>query len=73
MLACALCGYGVSFLSIAPRQTIQSKWQMLKITLLASVFCFTVVMGNISLRFIPVSFNQVRLVCPGLETRSGGQ
>jgi len=59
MLACALLGYGVSFLNLTPRQTIQSKWQLLKVTLLAFVFCITVVLGNISLRFIPVSFNQV--------------
>ena len=69
MVACALCGYGMSFLSIAPRQSIQSKMQLLKIALLASVLCFTVVMGNISLRFIPVSFNQVCLLCTVMSSK----
>eukprot|EP00270_Netrium_digitus_P001808 TRINITY_DN1200_c0_g1_i3.p1 TRINITY_DN1200_c0_g1~~TRINITY_DN1200_c0_g1_i3.p1 ORF type:complete len:235 (+),score=57.46 TRINITY_DN1200_c0_g1_i3:117-821(+) len=32
--------------------------QFLKITALSAVFCFSVVSGNISLRYLPVSFNQ---------------
>ena len=61
MLACASMGYVVFLLNVVPRQYIQSRWQLLKITILASVFCTSVVLGNVSLRFIPVSFNQVPL------------
>ena len=61
MLACASMGYVVFLLNIVPRQYIQSRWQLLKITILASAFCTSVVLGNVSLRFIPVSFNQVPL------------
>jgi hypothetical protein len=59
MLACAIWGYLVSFLNITPRQYIQSRRQLLKVTVLALVFSVTIVLGNVSLRFIPVSFNQV--------------
>ena len=40
------------------RQQIKSRKHMLKIAVLALVFVISVVGGNISLRFIPVSFNQ---------------
>ena len=39
-------------------QTVQSKNQFLKICGLSVVFCFSVVCGNVSLKYIPVSFNQ---------------
>ncbi|CAI5928905.1 unnamed protein product [Closterium sp. NIES-64] len=41
-------------------QFISSPRQMLKIAMLSAIFfCFSVVCGNMSLRYIPVSFNQV--------------
>jgi drug/metabolite transporter (DMT)-like permease len=40
------------------RQQIKSRKHMLKIAVLAIVFVISVVGGNISLKFIPVSFNQ---------------
>ena len=43
----------VSFL-----QPIRSRMQFLKISALSVIFCFSVVSGNISLQFLPVSFNQ---------------
>ena len=59
MAACAVMGYAVALLKLVPRQYIQSRMQLLKVIVLASVFCLSVVLGNVSLRFIPVSFNQV--------------
>ena len=59
MVACASWGHIASALHLVPQQRVHSRWQLVKIAVLASVFCLTVVMGNISLRYIPVSFNQV--------------
>jgi drug/metabolite transporter (DMT)-like permease len=39
-------------------QAIRSRTQFVKITALSVIFCTSVVSGNISLRFLPVSFNQ---------------
>ncbi|PPD73022.1 hypothetical protein GOBAR_DD30076 [Gossypium barbadense] len=43
---------------MVPMQTIRSRVQFLKISALSLVFCVSVVFGNISLRYLPVSFNQ---------------
>lgn len=40
------------------KQEIKSTPQFLKIASLSVIFCFSVVSGNISLRFLPVSFTQ---------------
>ncbi|XP_044507001.1 UDP-URONIC ACID TRANSPORTER 1-like isoform X2 [Mangifera indica] len=59
MSACAILSYfSIAFLKIVPLQPIKSKSQFLKIATLSTVFCGSVVGGNISLRFLPVSFNQ---------------
>ncbi|KAI4354630.1 hypothetical protein L6164_003479 [Bauhinia variegata] len=59
MAACSLFSYiGISVIEIVPFQKVQSRNQFLKICGLSVVFCFSVVCGNISLRYIPVSFNQ---------------
>ncbi|KAI4382795.1 hypothetical protein MLD38_008710 [Melastoma candidum] len=39
-------------------QTIRSRVQFFKISALSLIFCVSVVLGNVSLRFLPVSFNQ---------------
>ncbi|CAM8974472.1 unnamed protein product [Rhodiola kirilowii] len=39
-------------------QTIRSRVQFMKIAALSLVFCASVVSANISLRYLPVSFNQ---------------
>lgn len=39
---------------------VKSPEQFRKIAALAVVFCLSVVLGNVALRFIPVSFSQVR-------------
>ncbi|XWS61877.1 hypothetical protein CRYUN_Cryun07bG0162100 [Craigia yunnanensis] len=48
----------INFLEIVPRQHILSRKQFFKIFALSVIFCFSVVCGNTSLRYIPVSFNQ---------------
>lgn len=61
MLACVVLSTAFSTTNAVPRQSIQSSKQLIKISVLAVVFAMSVVLGNISLRFIPVSFSQVLL------------
>lgn len=59
MTACSLLSYiAIAWLKMVPMQTIRSRTQFIKITALSFVFCGSVVSGNISLRYLPVSFNQ---------------
>jgi drug/metabolite transporter (DMT)-like permease len=59
MLSCATYSYAaINLLQIVPFQQIHSKKQFLKIFALSAIFCFSVVCGNTSLRYLPVSFNQ---------------
>jgi drug/metabolite transporter (DMT)-like permease len=48
----------MKFLEIVPLQHILSRKQFMKIFALSAIFCFSVVCGNTSLRYLPVSFNQ---------------
>jgi hypothetical protein len=56
--AALLCGGAVRVLRLVPREPLHSARQARKIAALSAVFCASVVAGNVSLRFIPVSFNQ---------------
>ncbi|KAF5750244.1 sugar phosphate/phosphate translocator [Tripterygium wilfordii] len=59
MTACAVLSYiSIVFMKVVPLQSVKSRSQFLKIATLSIVFCGSVVGGNISLRFLPVSFNQ---------------
>ncbi|KAJ0678384.1 putative sugar phosphate transporter domain-containing protein [Helianthus annuus] len=59
MTACALFSYiAIAWLKVVPMQTIRSPVQFVKICGLSFIFCGSVVSGNISLRYLPVSFNQ---------------
>lgn len=59
MLSCASYSYAsINFLELVPLQHIHSKKQFFKIFALSVIFCFSVVCGNTSLRYLPVSFNQ---------------
>lgn len=58
MLACSFMSYCVAASRLVTLQPVTSRRQFYKISLLALVFCLTVVLGNVSLRYIPVSFNQ---------------
>ncbi|XP_061336649.1 probable sugar phosphate/phosphate translocator At3g11320 [Gastrolobium bilobum] len=59
MMMCSIFSYvAISLMDIVPLQSVQSKKQFGKICGLSFVFCFSVVCGNMSLKYIPVSFNQ---------------
>lgn len=59
MISGAIYSYiAIIFLEIVPVQQILSRKQFLKIFALSAIFCFSVVCGNTSLRYLPVSFNQ---------------
>lgn len=59
MCACSVYSYAaIVWLDIVPMQFILSRKQFLKILALSLIFCFSVVSGNTSLRYLPVSFNQ---------------
>ncbi|XP_059628044.1 probable sugar phosphate/phosphate translocator At3g11320 [Cornus florida] len=59
MTACSLLSYvGIVWMKMVPLQTIRSRLQFMKISALSMIFCASVVSGNISLRYLPVSFNQ---------------
>ncbi|XP_068646558.1 probable sugar phosphate/phosphate translocator At3g11320 [Aristolochia californica] len=59
MTACSLLSYvAIAWMKIVPMQTIRSRQQFLKISALSAIFCASVVSGNVSLRYLPVSFNQ---------------
>ena len=59
MLACVILSTAFSTTQYVPKKSIQSSKQLIKVSLLAAVFAMSVVLGNVSLRFIPVSFSQV--------------
>ncbi|KAL7265445.1 hypothetical protein ACSBR1_003259 [Camellia fascicularis] len=59
MTACSLFSYvAIVWMKLVPLQTIRSRVQFVKIATLSLVFCTSVVSGNVSLRYLPVSFNQ---------------
>lgn len=59
MTACSLLSYiAIAWFKFVPLQTLRSRVQFFKISALSLVFCGSVVSGNISLRYLPVSFNQ---------------
>ena len=59
MISCACYSHvAITFLEIVPLQHILSRKQFMKIFALSAIFCFSVVCGNTSLRYLPVSFNQ---------------
>ncbi|KAL1332631.1 hypothetical protein HN51_061410 [Arachis hypogaea] len=59
MMACSILSYvAISWMKMVPMQTIRSRVQFMKISSLGLIFCLSVVGGNISLRYLPVSFNQ---------------
>ncbi len=57
--ACALLSYvAIGWLKTVPTQATRSQPQFMKIAALSVIFCTSVVSGNSSPRFLPVSFNQ---------------
>lgn len=59
MLSCTAYSFvAIRWFEIVPFQQISSRKQFFKILALSVIFCFSVVCGNTSLRYLPVSFNQ---------------
>ncbi|KAK2377117.1 putative sugar phosphate/phosphate translocator [Trifolium repens] len=58
ILLISSCYIAIAWFKMVPMQFIRSNLQFLKIATLSLVFCVSVVFGNISLRYLPVSFNQ---------------
>ncbi|KAK9079694.1 hypothetical protein SSX86_001367 [Deinandra increscens subsp. villosa] len=59
MISCTFYSLiAIRWFQIVPFQQISSRKQFLKIFALSAIFCFSVVCGNTSLRYLPVSFNQ---------------
>ncbi|KAL3645609.1 hypothetical protein CASFOL_010789 [Castilleja foliolosa] len=59
MISCSAYSlFAIKWLEIVPFQQIHSRRQFFKILGLSVIFCFSVVCGNTSLRYLPVSFNQ---------------
>lgn len=58
MTSCATFSFIFSWAGIFPAKPIKSKAQLFKVLLLSTLFCITIVLGNVSLKYIPVSFNQ---------------
>ncbi|XP_071719670.1 probable sugar phosphate/phosphate translocator At5g05820 [Rutidosis leptorrhynchoides] len=59
MTACSLLSYiAIVWFKTVPLQSVRSRVQFFKISALSLVFCASVVSGNVSLRYLPVSFTQ---------------
>ncbi|KAI3507424.1 hypothetical protein L1887_22410 [Cichorium endivia] len=59
MTACSLLSYiAIVWMKMVPLQHVRSRGQFIKISVLSLVFCASVVSGNVSLRYLPVSFTQ---------------
>ncbi|XWS28747.1 hypothetical protein CRYUN_Cryun25bG0097600 [Craigia yunnanensis] len=59
MSACSMFSYiAIAWLKMAPLQGVRSRLRLMKISALGIIFCLFVVGGNISFKFLPVSFNQ---------------
>jgi hypothetical protein len=59
MASCSLFSCAaIAWLRVVPMQLPRSRLQLAKIAALSAVFCASVVSGNVSLRYLPVSFNQ---------------
>ncbi|KAL7608422.1 probable sugar phosphate/phosphate translocator At1g12500 [Lactuca sativa] len=59
MISCTFYSLiAIRWFQIVPFQQISSRKQFFKIFALSAIFCFSVVCGNTSLRYLPVSFNQ---------------
>lgn len=60
MVSCTIMSYGAELAGLVKRQTIKTRIHLVKVTALSAAFLLSVALGNSSLRFIPVSFAQVR-------------
>ncbi|KAI8470787.1 MAG: triose-phosphate transporter family-domain-containing protein [Monoraphidium minutum] len=58
MAACCALSYALSAAGAFPLRRLRSRAQAANVSLLAAIFCITVVLGNVSLKYVPVSFSQ---------------
>lgn len=58
MLACTALSSMLSVCRVTPIRPIRTREQWWKICVLSVIFCASVVCGNLSLKYIPISFNQ---------------
>ena len=59
MTTCSLFSYvAIAWMKVVPLQTLRSRVQFFKISVLSLVFYVSVVFRSISLYYLPVSFNQ---------------
>mmetsp|Transcript_13757 Transcript_13757/g.29598 ORF Transcript_13757/g.29598 Transcript_13757/m.29598 type:complete len:373 (+) Transcript_13757:157-1275(+) len=58
MAACVIMGGLIAATGQIPVKPLKSRVQLAKVAVLSVIFCGTIVLGNASLKFIPVSFNQ---------------
>jgi drug/metabolite transporter (DMT)-like permease len=58
MLACCALGGSLAAAEVMPLKRLKSSRQFHKICVLSTLFCLTIVLGNVSLKYLPVSFNQ---------------
>lgn len=58
MVSCTIMSYVVLISGKVQQQRIQSRQQLIKVATVAIVFCASLVLANMSLQYIPVSFNQ---------------
>ena len=56
--------FTVAKVGLTPLVPLKSRAQLGKVSALALVFCLSIVLANLSLRFIPISFNQVTRPTP---------
>jgi drug/metabolite transporter (DMT)-like permease len=63
MAACSLLAFATVAAGMIHLQRISGRAQLLKVVLLSTVFTVTIILGNVSLRYIPVSFNQAIGAC----------
>jgi drug/metabolite transporter (DMT)-like permease len=59
MIACCGLAYALSLTGSFPIKPVRSRRQLWKVCLLATIFCVSIVLGNMSLKHIPVSFSQM--------------
>ncbi|XP_011076749.1 probable sugar phosphate/phosphate translocator At3g11320 [Sesamum indicum] len=59
MTVCSLLSYiAIVWMKMVPMHSVNSRVQFMKISALSLIFCASVVSANISLKYLPVSFNQ---------------
>ncbi|KAK9907658.1 hypothetical protein WJX75_007760 [Coccomyxa subellipsoidea] len=58
MLACVVLSQAANASGLVRVQPLQSRQQFYKVSTLATTFLLSVVLGNVALRYIPVSFSQ---------------